>query len=202
MTDQPTPSRRSPPSGAAPLAGSGVAAAARAAHGPGSAAPACTATSPERLGCRLHRLLFGTGSHWSGLFLRLALAVVMFPHGAQKVLGWWGGYGFDGTMGFLTGTVGLPWIVALLVIAIEFLGPIALAIGALTRLAALGMVAVMVGAIATVHASHGFFMNWSGAQQGEGFEYHLLVIGIALALLTGGAGRFSLDHRFARGRAA
>lgn len=176
--------------------------AARTTQGTGSPAPACAAAAPERLRCRLHRLLFGTGSHWSGLFLRLALAVVMFPHGAQKVLGWWGGYGFDGTMGFLTGTVGLPWIVALLVVAIEFLGPIALAIGALTRLAALGMVAVMVGAIATVHASHGFLMNWSGAQQGEGFEYHLLVIGISLALLAGGAGRFSLDHRFANGRGA
>lgn len=194
MTDQQNPSRAVPPSG------SGSGALARTSPSSGSAAPACAAAAPERLGCRLHRLLFGTGSHWSGLFLRLVLAVVMFPHGAQKVLGWWGGHGFDGTMGFLTGTVGLPWLVALLVIAIEFLGPLALAIGALTRLAALGMVAVMVGAIATVHASHGFFMNWSGAQQGEGFEYHLLVIGIALALLSGGAGRFSLDHRFARGR--
>ncbi len=159
-----------------------------------AATAAQTAARPGRV---LHRLLFGTGAHWSGLFLRLTLAAVMFPHGAQKALGWWGGYGFDGTMNFLTGTVGLPWIVALLVIAIEFLGPVALALGALTRLAALGMAAVMVGAVATVHAANGFFMNWSGAQPGEGFEYHLLVIGIALALLVGGGGRGSFDRSLA-----
>ncbi len=164
------------------------------------ASTACDAVSHERLGCRLHRLLFGTGSHWSGTLLRLTLALVMFPHGAQKALGWFGGYGFDGTMGFLTGTVGLPWLVAVLVIAIEFLGPIALALGALTRLAAVGMIAVMVGAVATVHVGNGFSMNWTGAQAGEGFEYHLLVIGMSLALLVAGGGRLSVDGMLASER--
>lgn len=131
--------------------------------------------------------------------LRLALAVVMFPHGAQKVLGWFGGYGWSGTMGFLTGTIGLPSPLAALVILIEFLAPILLVAGVLTRLAALGVAAVMVGAIVTVHAQHGFFMNWSGSQAGEGFEYHLLALGIAFALALGGGGRWALDRKlFAR----
>jgi putative oxidoreductase len=141
--------------------------------------------------------VFGTERHLPGPLLRLTLALVMFPHGAQKVLGWFGGYGFEGTMGFLTGSIGLPWLLALTVVAIEFLGPFALLVGFATRFVAAGFVAVMLGAIVTVHASHGFFMNWTGGQSGEGFEYHLLVIGAALALVVAGGGRFALDRRIA-----
>ncbi len=133
---------------------------------------------------------------------RVVLAAVIFPHGAQKLLGWFGGYGFDGTMGFLTGQVGLPWIVALTVIIAESVGALALAAGFFSRIAALGIVSVMIGAVATSHLSHGFFMNWSGRQGGEGFEYHLLVLALALPVVVLGGGRYALDrvlaHAFAR----
>lgn len=127
--------------------------------------------------------------------LRATLAVTMFPHGAQKVLGWFGGHGWSGTMGFFTEQMGLPSPVAALTILIEFVGPLLLLAGLGTRAVALGFVAIMVGAIATVHGEHGFFMNWYGQQAGEGFEYHLLVIGAALGLLFAGGGRWSLDRR-------
>lgn len=146
----------------------------------------------------LKGVLFGTRNEFAPLLLRLTLAVVIFPHGAQKVLGWFGGYGWDGTMGYLTGTIGLPTAVAALVILIEFLGPVALLLGFCTRLAALGIVAVMVGAIQTVHRANGFFMNWGNAPTAkEGFEYHLLAIGIAVALLVAGAGSLSIDRKLA-----
>ena len=139
-----------------------------------------------------------TDSSLAPLALRLTLALVMFPHGAQKALGWFGGYGWTGTMGFLTGTVGLPSPVAALVILLEFLGPIALLAGLGTRAVALGFVGIMLGAITTVHAEHGFFMNWFGGQKGEGYEYHLLVIGAAVGLLLAGGGRWSLDGKLAK----
>ncbi|MGK0157362.1 MAG: putative oxidoreductase [Neolewinella sp.] len=127
--------------------------------------------------------------------LRVTLALVMFPHGAQKALGWFGGYGWSGTMGFLTGQVGMPSVAAGGVILLELLGPLLLLVGLGTRAVALGFVGLMLGAIATMHAQHGFFMNWAGEQAGEGFEYHLLVIGAALALVVAGSGRWSLDRR-------
>jgi putative oxidoreductase len=131
-----------------------------------------------------------------GLILRLTLAVVIFPHGAQKVLGWFGGHGFKNTLQFFT-TSGIPTGFALLAMAAEFLGPLGLAIGLLTRVAAFGIACVMLVAIVTVHWQHGFFMNWSGDQQGEGFEYHLLALGIALALMIMGAGTWSVDGALA-----
>lgn len=127
------------------------------------------------------------------LILRLFVGLVIFPHGAQKLLGWFGGYGFAGTMGFFTQTMRLPWLVGVAVILIESLGALALVAGFATRPAALGPIAVMLGATLTSHVQHGFFMNWFGNQQGEGFEFHLLVIAIALVLLIGGAGAFSVD---------
>ena len=126
------------------------------------------------------------------LVLRLTLAIVMFAHGAQKVLGWFGGSGLSGTLDvFRKSGVSSP--VAVLVIMAEFLGPLGLAVGLLTRVAALGIAAVMLGAILTLHRQHGFFMNWYGNQQGEGFEYHVLAIGLAVALVLNGAGVWSLD---------
>lgn len=130
----------------------------------------------------------------TGLILRITLALILFPHGAQKLLGWFGGYGFKGTMGFFTGTVNLPYFVGLLVILIEFFAPILLLIGFATRIAALGILGLMIGIIFTSHIGNGFFMNWAGNQPGEGFEYHLLVIGLCIALLIEGAGRFSVDR--------
>jgi putative oxidoreductase len=127
-----------------------------------------------------------------GLILRLTLAVVFFPHGAQKVFGWFGGHGFKNTMYSFT-SAGIPTGFALLAIAAEFLGPIGLAVGLLTRVAAFGIGCVMLVAIITVHWQHGFFMNWFGNQQGEGFEYHLLALGIIIALIIVGGGAWSLD---------
>ena len=139
-----------------------------------------------------------TGDSTTATVLRLALGGVMFAHGAQKALGWFGGHGIEGTMGFLTQTMGLPAVVAGLVIAIELLGSLALIFGALTRAAALGIGAVMIGAVATVHIRTGFFMNWSGQQGGEGFEFHLLALAMVAALLLLGGGAFSVDRALTR----
>ena len=138
--------------------------------------------------------IFGTNENYTATIIRIVLGVVLFPHGAQKLLGWFGGYGFNGTMGFLTGAIGLPWILALLVILIEFFGAIALIFGFATRIVAVGIISLFTGIIFTAHLAHGFFINWSGQQQGEGYEYHLLIIGMAIALLVSGAGKWSIDY--------
>jgi putative oxidoreductase len=143
----------------------------------------------------LHWLL-ETDSSLTGLILRVTLAVVMFPHGAQKVFGWFGGHGFKGTMKSFTGS-GIPTVFALLAIAAESLGPLGLAVGLLTRVAAFGIACVMLVAIVTVHWPNGFFMNWEGNQKGEGFEYHLLALAMAISLIIIGAGAWSLDGALA-----
>ena len=140
----------------------------------------------------LHSLL-KTDNSLSTLLLRLTLGVVFFPHGAQKVLGWFGGYGFTGTMGFFTGTLHIPAFFAFLAIAAEFAGAIGLILGLFTRVAAFGIAMNMVVAVVMAHQAFGFFMNWTGQQKGEGFEYHLLVIGIAVALMLRGGGKASVD---------
>ena len=141
----------------------------------------------------LHRLI-ATDRSPASFVLRLTLALVLFPHGAQKVFGWFGGNGFSTTFGFFTGTLGVPALFALLVFAAELLGPIGLAVGAFSRVAAAGLIAVMTGAIFMAHLPNGFFMNWTGAQAGEGFEYHLLVIGMSIAVILAGSGRWSFDR--------
>lgn len=128
---------------------------------------------------------------------RLVLGIVFFAHGAQKVLGWWGGYGFTGTMGFFTHQ-GIPAPLAFLAIMAEFLGGLGLIVGALSRIAAFGIFSNMVVAIATVHWPNGFFMNWFGNQKGEGFEYHLLAIALAVVIMIGGSGALSIDRAVAR----
>jgi putative oxidoreductase len=129
--------------------------------------------------------------------LRLVLGIVFFAHGAQKMLGWFGGFGFHGTMGFFE-HMGMPAPVALLIICTEFFGGLGLIVGLLTRIAALGIGVEMIGAIFMVHLPNGFFMNWMGTQKGEGFEYHLLAIAIAAALLLRGAGAFSVDRALSK----
>jgi putative oxidoreductase len=129
---------------------------------------------------------------------RIVTGIVLFPHGAQKLLGWFGGYGFDGTMGFLTGAVHLPYVLALLVILIEFFGSLMLLFGMGTRIASVGIIALFAGIVVSSHLSNGFFMNWNGTQKGEGFEYHLLVIGSAIAFLINGAGAWSIDRLLQR----
>src|SRR6478752_2664837 len=126
-------------------------------------------------------------------FQRLVLALVILPHGAQKLLGWFGGYGFEGTMGFFTGALGIPAALAVLVILGESLGALGLAFGAFTRLSAFGIAATMLGAVFMTHAPNGFFMNWTGQQPGEGFEYHLLALALALPLIVRGGGSLAVD---------
>jgi putative oxidoreductase len=140
--------------------------------------------------------LFRTPDSSSLMVVRLALGIVMLPHGLQKTLGLFGGGGFSGTLGFFTGQ-GMPAALAFLVILAESAGSLGLIVGFLTRIAALGIGCVMVGAIFMVHLPNGLFMNWDGKQAGEGFEYHLLAIGMALALLLGGGGRASIDRAIA-----
>ena len=144
------------------------------------------------------RTLFQTDEAWSSLILRVMLGVVMFPHGAQKLLGWFGGFGFAGTMGFFTGQMHIPAVIAFLVIMGESFGALGLIVGFLTRFSAFGMLCIIFGAIVMVHWPNGFFMNWAGKQAGEGFEYHLLVIGMSIALLIAGGGKWSVDGAIAR----
>src|SRR5438093_5630099 len=142
----------------------------------------------------MFRKLMATDDNPATAILRLALGVVFFAHGAQKMLGWFGGFGFSGTMSFFTGAMHIPAPFAFLAIAAEFFGGLGLILGFLTRIAAFGIAVNMVVAIATVHHSYGFFMNWTGTQKGEGFEYHLLVLAITAYLIIRGAGALSVDR--------
>ncbi|MGC3973662.1 MAG: DoxX family protein [Nitrospira sp.] len=142
--------------------------------------------------------LFTTNGSAGMFIIRVILAIVIFAHGAQKLLGWFGGQGYTGTIGFFTTSMGLPWLIAFLVIIGESVGSLSLLAGFLTRFVAASFLLIMLGAIAMVHWPHGFFMNWFGQQQGEGFEYHLLIIGMSLALLVEGGGAWSVDQLIAR----
>ena len=129
--------------------------------------------------------------------LRIALGLVIFPHGAQKLFGWFGGYGLEGTLGFFA-SLGIPTVLGILGILAETAGAVALVAGFMTRLSAFGIgLTVGMGAL-LVHAKNGFFMNWSGTQAGEGFEFHILIVAIAVALVIGGAGRWSIDRALSR----
>ena len=138
--------------------------------------------------------VFQTNQSTALTISRVMLGLVLFPHGAQKLLGWFGGYGFNATMGFLTGAMNLPWIFAFLVIIIEFFGALALIFGMGTRIISVAIIFLFAGIIFTSHGQNGFFMNWGGKQAGEGFEYHLLVLAMAVTLLIGGAGKWSVDY--------
>jgi putative oxidoreductase len=126
--------------------------------------------------------------------MRVVLGVVFFAHGAQKMLGWFGGFGFFGTMAMFTQRLGIPAVFAFLAIAAEFFGGLGLIVGLLSRIAALGIACNMAVAIALVHARNGFFMNWYGTQRGEGFEFHLLVLALAVTVIVRGGGFFSIDR--------
>jgi len=144
------------------------------------------------------RKLTATDGSPATAILRIVLGIVFFAHGAQKLLGWFGGYGFTGTMGFFTGGLHIPAVFAFLAIMAEFFGSLGLIVGALTRVAAAGIAAIMLVAIAMVHSHVGFFMNWAGTQKGEGYEYHLLALAIAAFLIVRGAGAASVDRFFSR----
>ncbi len=130
---------------------------------------------------------------WSLLISRLALGVVILPHGMQKALGAFGGYGLEGTLGFFQ-SMGMPFLLGLMVILAEFVGSIGVILGAGTRFMAFSIFLTLGGAMFLGgHVNNGFFMNWFGAQAGEGIEYFLLVLGLAASLMISGAGKFSVD---------
>jgi len=143
------------------------------------------------------KAFFRTEDSWPLLIIRVMLGIVFFAHGSQKALGLFGGFGFSGTMGFFTNQMHVPAPLALLVIIAEFPGCFALIVGFLTRLVAFGLACDMLGAVFMVHLPNGFFMNWFGKQAGEGIEFFLLVIAMCLALLIGGAGKWSVDRAIA-----
>ena len=140
------------------------------------------------------RKLIATNDDAAITILRLVLGVVFFAHGAQKALGWFGGYGFTGTMGFFTGMMHIPAVFAFLAIAAEFLGGLGLILGLFTRVAAFGISSNMIVAVAMVHHQFGFFMNWTGGQKGEGYEYHLVLLAALVVLMIRGAGAASVDR--------
>lgn len=139
--------------------------------------------------------IIDTKNDFSVTVARVMLGLVMFPHGAQKMLGWFGGYGFSGTLGFFTEKMGIPLVFALLAIIGEFAAALGLITGTLSRLAAFGIAAIMAVAVLTSHLSNGFFMNWFGNQTGEGYEYHLLAIALALVVMIKGGGAWSVDQK-------
>lgn len=141
---------------------------------------------------RTSTALLSTGNSFALTILRITLGLVMLPHGLQKTAGWFGGHGFAATMEAFVG-MGIPAALAFLAIAAESAGAIALIAGFTTRIAAFGIGVTMLVA-GLMHRANGFFMNWFGTQPGEGYEFHLLTIGIAIALIVGGAGRWSLDR--------
>jgi putative oxidoreductase len=130
-------------------------------------------------------------------FMRLILGVVFFLHGSQKLLGWFGGFGFSGTMNFFTSMLHIPAPFAVLAICAEFFGGIGLILGLLARVAAFGIAVNMVVAVLMVHFANGPFMNWYGNQKGEGYEFHLLVLALAITIIIRGAGAFSVDGAIA-----
>jgi putative oxidoreductase len=148
----------------------------------------------------MKNLLSTNSNNWSALIARLALGLVIFPHGAQKLLGLFGGYGFNGTMGFLTTQAGLPYILALLVILIESVAALFVLFGFFTRIAAFGIFGLFISIMFKMHAANGFFMNWAGNQKGEGIEYFLLLMGLALVLIISGGGKASLDAALTKER--
>jgi len=138
--------------------------------------------------------LTGTHADWTVSIVRILLGLVFFAHGAQKMLGWYGGPGLAKSMRTFTEDLHLPSILAFLVIAGEFLGGIGLIVGLFSRIAAMVIAVTMLGAIATVHFQFGLFLNWFGDQEGHGIEYHLLAIALALVVVIKGAGAFSIDR--------
>jgi putative oxidoreductase len=147
----------------------------------------------------MFRRLLRTEGDAAPALARLALALVIFPHGTQHVLGWFGGYGFAGTYGWMTGTLGFAAPLAALALVTEITAPLALLLGLGGRVAALGIVGLMVGALST-HVANGFFMNWFGALPAgqEGFEYHLLAIALAGVVVLRGSGAWSVDRMLGR----
>jgi putative oxidoreductase len=140
----------------------------------------------------MKQAIFSTNKTFSPILLRVFLAIVLFPHGAQKLLGWFGGYGFEGSMNYFTESQGLPWIIGFGVIIIEFIGAISIFLGFATRLWSTAILFLTIGIMVTNHSTF-FFMNWFGNQPAEGMEYFLLMLGMSGSLIVSGAGKLSID---------
>jgi putative oxidoreductase len=147
----------------------------------------------------MKKLILTDPNNWAALFARIILGLVVFPHGAQKLLGWFGGYGFEGTMTFMTQQMNVPYFVAVLVVLIESLGSLFLIVGLLTRFFAFCIFCNFIGIILHSHLHNGFFMNWNMLpDKPEGYEYHLLIIGVAIVLMIFGGGKLSVDASLSR----
>ncbi|MDP4284540.1 MAG: DoxX family protein [Bacteroidota bacterium] len=147
----------------------------------------------------MNKIITTNSKNWPALIARVALGITIFPHGAQKLLGWFGGYGFSGTMGYLTTQVHLPYVIALLVILIEFFGSLFLIFGFLTRVAAVGIIGQFIGVVLVAQGGNGFFMNWNQvAGKSEGLEYFILLFGLAIISLILGGGKASIDAALAK----
>lgn len=142
----------------------------------------------------LSKKLFATENNYSWTILRVVLGTVMLAHGVQKAFGWFGGFGWDGTMGYFTGAVGLPTVLAAFIILIETLAAFLLILGFASRLNALLVGAVILGAFFVDHLPNGFYMNWFGNQKGEGFEFDLLFLAISSFIAINGSGALSVDR--------
>ncbi len=151
-----------------------------------------TPTSPSPLA-----RLVATPNDPVATLLRVVLGLVILPHGLQKAFGLFGGYGWTGSMGYFTEQLHIPYALGALAIAAETLGGLGLVVGLLGRVAAAGVASVMAVAALLQHRANGFFMNWSGQQAGEGYEYHGLAFAVALAVVIRGSGARSLDRRLA-----
>ena len=142
----------------------------------------------------MNKIIATNSNNYAALIARIAIAITIFPHGAQKLLGWFGGYGFTGTMQFFTGTVGMPWIIGFLFILIEFFAPLFLLFGLGTRIASLAIIGGFLGVVFSSIIHNGFFMNWSmEGGKGEGLEYFILLFGLAIVSLIAGGGKASAD---------
>jgi putative oxidoreductase len=140
--------------------------------------------------------LFSTDPDWTQTIIRLILGAVFFAHGAQKLLGWFGGAGLKSTIAMMHEHLGLPVPMALLAVSAEFLGGVGLIFGLLSRVAAVGIAVIMLSAIVMVHGRNGLFLNWFGDRKGHGYEYHLLAIALAAVIIVRGSGAVSLDRLF------
>jgi len=146
----------------------------------------------------MFKKLIATDDDIAVFVLRILLGTVFFPHGMQKFFGWFGGYGFMSSLGFFTNNLHIPAVFAFLAIMAEGLGSLGLLTGLLTRIAAFGIAVNMTVAVYMLHWQNGFFMNWFGNQKGEGFEFHILVLAIAVALMIKGGGRWSVDRALSK----
>jgi putative oxidoreductase len=142
--------------------------------------------------CPVVAKLLATDGDWVLTLARIILGMALFAHGAQKLLGWFGGHGLSATLRTFRDQLGIPTPLAYLAIAAEFFGGLGLIVGLFSRIAALGIALIMV--VAMVHLKYGFFINWFGDKQGHGIEYHLLAIALAVIVIVHGAGAFSLDR--------